>query len=586
MYTTRYWLGALLVLLTAASAGAQQLRNITVDEMRHEKRVALIIGNASYPTARLNNPVNDARAMAQVLRQLGFDVLSYENVNYTQFRRGVARFGEKIADGGVGVFYYSGHGMQVSGKNYMIPVDAQIKSERYMDAETVDVDSVLAQMDQAKNRLNIVILDACRDNPFARRFRGGPRGLNFMDAPTGTFIAYATAPNSTADDGEPGRNGIYTSELLRAMRVPGIPIEEVFKRVRQGVLTRTGGRQNPWEATNLTGPFYFALASGAPRPEAPPPPPYQRPPIVVEEQPQQRLGSLSFVSRADGVEVWLDDQRVGETRPGRALIVNNLSEGAHRARARKAGHEDWQREVLVTGNLRSEVLIDIEPLRAAPPKVSTRYEPLPGGGVVPPRIATRYEPLPTTAPGRGRLLFEDDFLRGARKAWVGSDKICAARYDAAGYDVTANNPNGTCEPRLTYAGQFPDAVRIGLSVQFRRGATNHLFGLKFGRASDASNDLYTVFGISGDGSYRLTQWYQGRWNPIIDWTKDPVVRTGYGATNHLAVEVSGRKIRCYINDKFVGAGTAFADVRGVLGFYLNQKDMEVVFTNLRVHELQ
>ncbi len=588
MRMTRYWLGALLVLLAVASTSAQQFRTITVDEMKREKRIALVIGNGAYATGKLNNPVNDARAMTQALKRMGFEVMAFENVNSAQFRRAVAGFGEKLGSGGpglgAGLFYYSGHGMQVSGKNFMIPIDAEIRSERYVAAETVDVDSVLGQMDQAKNRVNIIVLDACRDNPFARKFRGSARGLAFMDAPMGTYIAYATAPGSTADDGDPGANGIYTAELLKALREPNLKIEDVFKRVRQGVLTRTGGRQNPWEASNLTGDFFFAITGGpAPAPApgpvvatAPPrptgPPVYEPPRWEITEK--ARVGSLSLISRLEGVEVWLDDQLVGETHAGRELIVNNLVEGQHRVRAQKAGHPEWRRDVRVTANTRSEVQIDIQPVRVG--------------------IETRYEPLPTPAPpvvasipgGRGRTLFEDDFIRGERRAWVGSDKICAARYEDSGYWVKSNNASGTCEPRLTYAGQFQDSVRVELTVQLRAGAQNHMFGIKFGRASNDNNDLYAVFGISADGSYRLTQWHQGKWNHIIDWTKEAAVRTGYGATNHLAVEVSGRKIRCYINDKYVGAGTAFADVRGYLGLYVNEKDMEAYFTNLRVVDLQ
>jgi hypothetical protein len=579
--TTRYWLGGLLVFLAVATSAAQQFRNISVDEMRREKRIALVIGNANYPTGRLANPANDARAMAQVLRQLGFEVMAFENASSAQFRRAVAAFGEKLASGGpglgAGLFYYSGHGMQVAGKNYMIPIDAEIRSERYVQAETVDVDSVLGQMDQAKNRVNIIILDACRDNPFARRFRSSARGLAFMDAPQGTYIAYATAPGSTADDGDPGQNGIYTSELLKALREPGLKIEDVFKRVRQGVLTRTGGRQNPWEATNLTGDFLFSLSgavAAVPRPTESPRPTYEPPRPEVREE--VLLGSLSLSSRLDGVEVWLDDQRIGEIRSGRALVVNNLSAGPHRLRAKKAGHRDWEREVRVSANTRSEVLVDVEPLR-----IETRYEPLPT-----PAPAPAPAPAVVAAVPHGRVLFEDDFIRTERKAWVGEDKVCAARYESAGYWVKSTNANGTCEPRLNYAGTFSDRVRIETMVTLRGGPQNQLLGIKFGRASNDNNDLYAVFGISTDGSFRLTQWHQGKWNPIIDWTKEPAVRTGYGATNHLAVEVSGRKIRCYVNDKFVGTGTALADVRGYLGFFLNEKDMEATFTSLRVTELQ
>jgi formylglycine-generating enzyme required for sulfatase activity len=345
----------MLFALTAAGASAQT-RDLTVEAMRSEKRVALVIGNAGYAVGRLNNPVLDARAMAQTLRGLGFEVLAHENLDYRKMQRAVADFGEKISGGGVGLFYYSGHGLQVSGRNFLVPVDADIKSERYVPSETLDVDSVLAQMQEAKTRVNIVILDACRNNPFAQRFRGGSRGLAAIDAPAGTYMAYATAPGNVADDGDPGKNGVYTAELLRSLREPGLKIEDVFKRVRAGVLDRTGRRQNPWDASSLTGDFFFNLRTAV---LAPPPVPK----LEIQEEVRKQLGSLALSAKLDGVEVWLGDQRVGETTYGRALIVNNVPEGLHRLRATKAGHKDWQREVRVAANQRAELVIDIEPLR-------------------------------------------------------------------------------------------------------------------------------------------------------------------------------------------------------------------------------
>jgi uncharacterized caspase-like protein len=226
-----------------------------------DERVALVIGNATYAVGRLNNPVLDARAMAATLRELGFEVLAHENLTYRDLRRAVAEFGERITAGGVGLFYYSGHGLQVKGKNYLVPVDADIKNERYVVAEAVDADSVLLQMQEAKSRVNVVILDACRDNPFAGRFRALGRGLAFMDVPSGTYVAYATAPGSVAEDGEPGQNGIYTSELLKTLREPGLRIEDVFKRVRIAVQARTQQRQSPWDASSLTGEFFFRPTS-------------------------------------------------------------------------------------------------------------------------------------------------------------------------------------------------------------------------------------------------------------------------------------------------------------------------------------
>ncbi|CAG0979535.1 hypothetical protein RHDC4_01794, partial [Rhodocyclaceae bacterium] len=170
-----------------------------------EKRVALVVGNAAYPSSPLKNPVNDARAISAKLKALGFEVITRENVAQKDMTRAITQFGEKLArKGAVGLFYYAGHGMQVRGKNYLIPVDAQISSEASVRSEAIDVDSMLEQL--STSALGIVILDACRNNPFERRFRGASGGLAQMDAPKGTLIAYATAPGKVASDGD-GRNG-------------------------------------------------------------------------------------------------------------------------------------------------------------------------------------------------------------------------------------------------------------------------------------------------------------------------------------------------------------------------------------------
>lgn len=221
-----------------------------------EQRLALVIGNAAYPTEPLQNPANDARDLAQVLSKLGFEVIHRENLSQNDMKKSIRTFGKKLQGGGVGLFYYAGHGVQVDGKNYLIPVNAAVNSEREVEYESVDVGFVLAQMEAARNPLNIVILDACRNNPFSRSFRSSTRGLASIDAPAGTLIAYATAPGSVASDGNAG-NGLYTQELLANMRQPELKIEEVFKRVRIGVQQKTAGKQVPWESSSLTGDFYF-----------------------------------------------------------------------------------------------------------------------------------------------------------------------------------------------------------------------------------------------------------------------------------------------------------------------------------------
>jgi len=246
---------------------------VSAQATREEPRIALLIGNSAYPEAPLRNPVNDVRAMAQAFRELGFTVVAHENATKRTMETAIVEFGRRLAEGGVGTFYYAGHGLQVRGHNYLVPVDADIDSEAATRIAAVDVELVLEQMAEAKNRVNIVILDACRNNPFERRLRGASRGLAAIDAARGTLVAYATAPGSVAADGD-GKNGLYTEELLHALQVPGLKVEDVFKRVRINVARRSKGAQTPWESSSLTGDLVVnatANVTAAPVPAAPAP---------------------------------------------------------------------------------------------------------------------------------------------------------------------------------------------------------------------------------------------------------------------------------------------------------------------------
>lgn len=220
------------------------------------KRIALVIGNNSYRLSPLKNSVNDARVMAVALRRLGFEVEVENNLGYQEMLSSITAFGKKLRDGGIGLFYYAGHGMQVNGVNYLIPVDARIESEDEMRFKAVDAGMVLATMERSKSDLNLIILDACRNNPFSRSFRNPTLGLANIDAPHGSLIAYATAPSKTADDGD-GRNGLYTTELVKVLETPGITLEEVFGRTLKAVQEKSGYKQNPLIAANLEGEFYF-----------------------------------------------------------------------------------------------------------------------------------------------------------------------------------------------------------------------------------------------------------------------------------------------------------------------------------------
>jgi len=220
-------------------------------------RVALVIGNSAYEgAAALDNPANDATAMADALKRLGFSVTQVRDGSRVQMVEAIQSMSKSLHDkSGVGMLYYAGHGLQMNWRNYMVPVNARLYSASDISEQSVDVDVVLKTFKAAGNRMNIVVLDACRDNPFAGT--ASDKGLAQMDAPAGTFLAYATAPGNVADDGSVGYNGLYTGFLLRELTRPASKIEDVFKRVRLQVRQTSKGRQVPWESTSLEEDFYF-----------------------------------------------------------------------------------------------------------------------------------------------------------------------------------------------------------------------------------------------------------------------------------------------------------------------------------------
>ncbi|MET0290996.1 MAG: caspase family protein [Steroidobacteraceae bacterium] len=274
------WTGALLMCFAAvtmlaacsresASPAAQAAvsndsRSMPAGE---ERRIALVIGNSAYASSPLLNPANDAELIGATLGQVGFEVRLVKDGDQRGMKRAIQEFGadlEKAGPSAVGLFYYAGHGVQLSGRNYLIPVGAQIQRDADVEIEAVGADWVLEQMRYARNRLNFVILDACRNNPFARSFRSSDTGLAKMDAPAGVLIAYSTAPGDVAADGS-GRNSPYSAALAQWMRDSDQPAELMFKRVRDVVRRETTERQTPWESSSLTGDnFYFARRGVAP----------------------------------------------------------------------------------------------------------------------------------------------------------------------------------------------------------------------------------------------------------------------------------------------------------------------------------
>ena len=230
-----------------------------------------MIGNSAYKNApTLKNPANDASDMADTLQRLGFEVIRGMDLDYLAMRTAVRKFSEKLPEANVALLFYAGHGLQVAGKNYLVPIDAQIETQADLDFGTIDLDLVVHGM-EADTRTNIIFLDACRDNPLAanltRRLgtRCGAisRGLAQVDTSVGTLIAFSTQPGNVALDGE-GRNSPFTSALLKTIETPGLPLSDVMIDVRNDVLRVTNRKQVPWDNSSLTGQFYFKpLPAGA-----------------------------------------------------------------------------------------------------------------------------------------------------------------------------------------------------------------------------------------------------------------------------------------------------------------------------------
>ncbi len=255
-----------------------------------EKRIALVVGNSTYQNvARLDNPRNDASLMAETLTALGFTLIGSRaqlDLDKPALDNAVQTFGRQVQGADVALFYYAGHGVQVAGANYLVPINANPTREADVDFQMVDINLVLRQMQGSGTKLNMVILDACRNNPFGTRgLRAADGGLAQMRAPEGTLISYATQPGSVAQDGSDG-NSPYTRALASTIREPGLDIFQTFNRVGLAVKRATGGSQQPWVSSSpIDGTFYF-VAPSSPMP------------LVVPDKPTQEA-RLSDVPRLD-----------------------------------------------------------------------------------------------------------------------------------------------------------------------------------------------------------------------------------------------------------------------------------------------
>lgn len=237
-------------------------------------KVALVIGNANYKVGSLKNPLNDAQAVAGSLRKLGFEVTEHIDTTQAQLIDAFLQFSRRAQQATVRVVYYAGHGVQVKGRNYLLPVDTEVRAEDDISTKSADLSEFIERLSALKRGMNIVILDACRNNPFSGRpivdadgrlvkIRGAAsNGLARTEAPLGSMVVFSTAPDGIALDNSKERHSLYTKHLLKHLESPGLPVELLFKRVRIGVAQETGGVQVPWESSSLTGEFCFKSGPG------------------------------------------------------------------------------------------------------------------------------------------------------------------------------------------------------------------------------------------------------------------------------------------------------------------------------------
>ncbi len=307
-------------------------RDLRVEPIPIQRRVALVIGNAAYQQAPLANPVNDARAVSAVLRRLGFVVTEAYNAGKRQMRELADQFAAALRPGDLALFYFAGHGMQVRQENYLIPVDFHAASEADVPYEAYSAEQLRDKMETSGARLRLLVLDACRNNPFRGvRSRGGGLAAMRSDA-EGTLIAFATGDGNVADDNRGESNGLFTRYLIQELAAPGVSIEEVFKRVKEQVYVSSGKRQNPFTYDNVVGRYYLQLepmptaaaaAAPAPSPSAVEPPPE----TVSDVDLRDRFMALG--ARAAAVRASLQRLREEQTRQGVGLRAD-IAAASHR----------------------------------------------------------------------------------------------------------------------------------------------------------------------------------------------------------------------------------------------------------------
>lgn len=529
----RFFIFLLLPFLLFASTD----RALQLKKMRSESRWALVIGNSDYRSfSKLKNPVNDARAMKNALEKRGFRVIYAANSNKRSMVKAISKFGKKLRKGGVGLFFYAGHAIEVEGKNYLVPIGSKIEEKSDAEFEAIEANRVLAKMDNADNRLNIVILDACRNDPFSR---GGGGGLVAINDAKGVFVAYATAPGKTASDGK-GKHGLFTKHLLAQMRIPGNNLRDLFHGVRKNVSSETDGKQWPFVSDGTVGDFFFTLPDKSQG--------NQTQKVRVKETKQSSFSfedavdkehSLSVITNPYGAKITITNIKK------RFYQGMKLPTGKYRIKVSKTGFYDKIGSVTLNDDLSLTMKLKKRKIKSYQVDKS--------------------------------VIFDESFDNNKR-SWLTKNTSVVKSEVKNGYysiDHFHKTKGWISYKRLNglYAG---DDFIIEASIKHISGTKTSGYGLLWG---DESKSTDYNFLLTGDGSYKFSRFKKGKWSSIIKWKKSGHIRKG--EVNHLKIIKKGEQAKLYINGEYLNEVTVENFQKNYVGITVD-RNQKVIYYGIKV----
>ena len=487
----------ILILLLPLMVWASSDRAIQLQKMKSEKRLALVIGNSDYSTfSKLKNPLNDARSIKDALKKRGFEVIYLTNSDKRTMVKAIHRFGKRLRYSSIGLFFYAGHAIEVDGKNYLIPIGSKIEDKSDAEFEAVEANRVLAKMDDAGNRLNIVILDACRNDPFSRGSKGGLAAIN--DA-KGVFVAYATAPGKTAADGK-GKHGLFTQHLLKQMNIPGNNLRDLFHNVRADVSGATDGKQWPFVSDGTVGDFFFTLPDSSD--------------TNVAKLDVDKVGYDTYEDKYFSL-------RIDTTPYNSKVTILNSNKAYYEGIKLKPGSYDVR--VSKEGYIDKTITVHIQ-------KNSTFYVKL------------------TQKQKKAKVLLDESFNDNINRWVEKEDKDSYLKVRNGVYRFKHFKKSGSWSIwKRIYGVSSGDDFTFEGTLQHHSGIDNYGIALRWGTTS---NTNYYAFAMTPNGYYQLGHIVNNIWTSEIKWTKNSNIRQGNRSNDLKIIKKNGRA-RFYINGTFV-----------------------------------